>query len=70
MRVKITMSKLVEITVKEHMLINDTRTVERIEEGIIEFHTSNAMPNVASLVGKQIHWGYYDFYKIISAEAL
>lgn len=73
MRVKIIMSKIVEITVKENIIVDDTIRVERIEEGIIEFHTSNAMPNVMSLKGKYIMWnvpgngGGYEKYKIIDA---
>jgi len=72
MRVKIIMSKPVNVTVKANIIIDDTIAVERIEEGTIEFHTSNAMPNVQSLIGKYIDWVYvgkfgYERYKIIDA---
>ncbi len=72
MRVKIIMSKPVEITIKENIITNDTISVERIEEGIIEFHPSNVMPNVQSLIGKRINWKYighliYETYKITDA---
>ena len=69
------MTRPVKVLVKENLLSDDVVTVQRIEEGIIEFNANKTTPDVKSLIGTRIDWQYvgqfaYERYKIIDAEVI